>query len=681
MPLGNGDVGMNLWVNERGQLWFYISKSDAWSDAGQLVKVGKFRLELRTSDGKEALLGAGLEWMLDLEKAEIRIRTANACLQIWVDANAPVIRFHIEGSNLTAVLTPEPRDVPRTEKFYAGMKVLPPWALPLPPFERVVSAEGMAWYYRNETSCWRRNLEAQGLGEFAVLNDDPLLHWTCGGRVVAPEMRWNGDALESRAPASRLDFALVIHAQTAETPEDFIRALDRVTDGIPSNGDPKARRAHDEWWSAFWRRSWIVAGGCEAAEKVTQGYVYQRFLNACAGRGRHPIKFNGSLFTGEWGVAGEVESAEYRRWGGGYWHQNTRLSYWAMLASGDFDLMRPYFDMYRRALPLARERCLRLCGHEGAFFPETMHFWGTYLDQNYFANGREADLPAYLPQNRSIRHHQSGSLEVVYLAAQYYKYTNDSSFARETLIPLAEAVLDYYDLHYRRKNGRLHIYPAQAIEQWWECENPLPEIAGLTAVLHSLRALPAGWISGTRANQWARLESELPELPIRQDEGGRTLFAPAEKWIGPPRNVENPELYAVFPYFLHWQDPALVKIARDTFGRRTHREDVGWAQDGIQAALLGLPVEAARSVVGRLGVPSPYARFPAFWGPNADWIPDQCHSSNAVYTLQLMALQFQNDDEILFPAWPSHWSGEFCLVGPRGQKVVGVHDPSADGKN
>jgi alpha-L-fucosidase 2 len=72
--------------------------------------------------------------------------------------------------------------------------------------------------------------------------------------------------------------------------------------------------------------------------RVTQAYALQRFINACAGRGNLPIKFNGTLFTVD-----EVFDPDYRRWGGPYWLQNTRLPYWSMLASGDYDLMQPLF--------------------------------------------------------------------------------------------------------------------------------------------------------------------------------------------------------------------------------------------------------------------------------------------------------------------------------------------------
>ena len=30
MPLGNGDIGLNVWAEKNGDLVFYISKTDAW---------------------------------------------------------------------------------------------------------------------------------------------------------------------------------------------------------------------------------------------------------------------------------------------------------------------------------------------------------------------------------------------------------------------------------------------------------------------------------------------------------------------------------------------------------------------------------------------------------------------------------------------------------------------------
>ncbi len=46
MPIGNGDIGLNLWVEENGDLLFYISKTDLWSENCRLLKLGRVRLKL-----------------------------------------------------------------------------------------------------------------------------------------------------------------------------------------------------------------------------------------------------------------------------------------------------------------------------------------------------------------------------------------------------------------------------------------------------------------------------------------------------------------------------------------------------------------------------------------------------------------------------------------------------------
>ncbi|MCU0980981.1 MAG: DUF5703 domain-containing protein, partial [Pirellulaceae bacterium] len=46
LPLGNGDIGLNLWVEADGDLQFFISKTDAWDDNARLVKIGKVRVHL-----------------------------------------------------------------------------------------------------------------------------------------------------------------------------------------------------------------------------------------------------------------------------------------------------------------------------------------------------------------------------------------------------------------------------------------------------------------------------------------------------------------------------------------------------------------------------------------------------------------------------------------------------------
>jgi len=405
--------------------------------------------------------------------------------------------------------------------------------------------------------------------------------------------------------------------------------------------------------------------------EVTQGYILQRFMNACAGRGAYPIKFNGSIFTVDAVEGDQKLDADYRRWGGPYWFQNTRLPYWPMLASGDFDMMRPLFEMYRRALPFCKERTKVYFGHEGAFFPETMYFWGAYATENYGWD-RTGKHVSHV-DNTFIRWYWCGGLELSAMMLDYYAFTGDEAFARETLLPIAAAVVDFYDQHYQRdENGRLLLKPAQALETWQNVVNPLPDIAGLRFVLEGLLALPEGLVGPALKEKWRRLVGELPPLPTTEVDG-TTILAPAAEILGGRSNCENPELYAVFPFRLFGVGKPGLEMARDTFARRTFRGHWGWQQDDTQAAFLGLAKEAAELVAARFGMHNPGQRFPAFWGPNFDWVPDQDHGANGLMALQTMLLQWHGRQLFLFPAWPRHWDVEFKLHAPMNTTIEGVY--------
>ena len=72
--------------------------------------------------------------------------------------------------------------------------------------------------------------------------------------------------------------------------------------------------------------------------------------------------------------------------GATFWFQNTRLPYWSMLESGDFEMMKPLFDMYMKALPIRQFATKKYYNHTGAYYPETLNFWGSYTNENYGLN-------------------------------------------------------------------------------------------------------------------------------------------------------------------------------------------------------------------------------------------------------------------------------------------------------
>ena len=101
-----------------------------------------------------------------------------------------------------------------------------------------------------------------------------------------------------------------------------------------------------------------------------------------------------------------------------------------------------------------------------------------------------------------------------------------------------------------------------------------------------------------------------------------------------------------------------------------HREDrgnTGWRQDELFMAYLGLADEATQSLIERARNHHPGSRFPAFWGPNYDWVPDQDHGGVLMKALQAMLLQSDpySKNIYLLPAWPKHWNVSFRLHAPQ----------------
>ena len=105
-----------------------------------------------------------------------------------------------------------------------------------------------------------------------------------------------------------------------------------------------------------------------------------------------------------------------------------------MLASGDFEMMRPLFRMYEDAMPLARIRTKIYFNHEGCFFPETMTFFGTYENGLYGWGGRKDGKPGDPIPNTAIRFHYNGTLELLAMMLDYYAYTEDKEFLQKELL-------------------------------------------------------------------------------------------------------------------------------------------------------------------------------------------------------------------------------------------------------
>ena len=198
-----------------------------------------------------------------------------------------------------------------------------------------------------------------------------------------------------------------------------------------------------------------------------------------------------------------------------------------------------------------------------------------------------------------MRYHVQGGLEVLAQMLDRYDYTEDTDFARRSLLPLAEATITYYAQHWPRgADGKILLEPSQSIETYQKnAVNPTPDVAGLRSVLPRLLSLPPDLTSETQRASWMKVLQELPAIPIgatargklppkgKGDRDGKRTILPAQEY-GAPKNHENPELYTVFPYRLYAVGKPDLELARDTY-RRTAlpvRQMLGAGRGRISAA-------------------------------------------------------------------------------------------------
>jgi hypothetical protein len=691
MPLGNGSLGANVWTESNGDLVLLVSSPDSWTGMGKLVKLNRVRIHLTPNP---FVASAAFRQTLHLEDSSIRIRAGKNTLLVWIDANHPAI--HVEGHTsrpvklrVTLETWRKNQSIKDATAEAAGMLQLGGDHYPVTfHADTLLPARphSIAWYHYNTQSIYPTVLRAQHLSALLGKFPDPLLHRCFGALITGPGLdSRNHRTLTSRP---RRHFRVDIVALVDRNPTTPTAWQTQIDQSLPAANPAHLRAAwaaSKTWWRNFWNRSWIDVTGGAHAQQVTQGFLMQRYMMAASSRGQLPVKFNGGIFTVGHDMPPGVPSTsqnhnpDYRAWGNAYWNQNNRLLYWPLLATGDDDLLQPWFRMYTSDLAFEKARTELYDHHTGASYPETMFFWGTPGMFDFGWNN-----PTNQIESRWQRYHIQGALEVISQMLDEYQNTGNLALAKNSLLPLANAVVTYYALQWPLgPDGKILMAPTQSLETYQlTAVDPTPDIAGLRSVIPRLLALPPSITTPAQRAFWTRTLHEIHAIPLgRTAANGKTpprgMGSPHGKRIilpalhyGPPRNVENPALYVTFPYHLYGVGKPHLSLARNTFRARLFPQDTCWGQDGTEAAALGLTSPAQRAVIAEF-TDYGHQRFPWFWQPGHDWIPDLDNGGSGMITLEEMLLQTDGRKLLLLPAWPANWSAYFKLHAPDQTTVQG----------
>lgn len=733
MPLMGGDIGCNVWV-ENGELLLYAQRSGSLSENGEYLKLGRFRIAmspnllLGDSFRQELKLADGF---IEIESGTDSGQ--KVLVKLWVDVHSPVIHIDIEASrdiDVTASYeswrTEDTELLPisvRRDRFTCFSLEGYPGKVMRVKDQISADDRSVLFYHRNpkdklipEFLIKQQNLEAYAdeilddikdrtFGGFLFGNGFVDAGTGEGTYQVTPYRSWR---LKSQQARKTHHLCIATHIEQAKELEDWHTHLSET---VAKAGQYQSI-AFDRtvsWWHAFWKRSHIFVQpeAPDATNPVWQmGRNYQLFRYQLGGNvsGEYPTKFNGGhLIYDPVLINGKMRyDPDWRQWGGAvHTAQNQRLVYWPMLKAGDFDAILPQFELYRKGLPGATARVKKHFGHNGAVFSEYMSAPGIVFGAGWGWEGtghraRGQEIPLGDPRatgargynsmveqgvmaNQSCAYHWESQVEHAYMILEYHRFTGRDI---GQYMPFIKAATVFFDEHYQLRqkmrtgdpldeNGKLVIYPSTSCESYRGAKNPSDLVAGLRACVESMLRLDTQYMSPEDKAYYRDFLDRIPYI-ARGEQDGKKIFLPAERWAK-EANQELPQFYPLFPFDRFKLGDEEIPIFKTTYelapAFRKNKVQ-SWHQDGIFFARMGMTEEAADFNTRKLK-DSP-RRFPTFWGPGHDWVPDHNWGGSGMIGLQEMLMQTIGDQIVLFPAWPKDWDVDFKLHAPDKTTIEGV---------
>ena len=745
MPCGGGDIGMNVWV-ENGDLLVYIDRSGNIDENDQQLKTGRVRLKLTPNPfAKPDVFRQELNLKDGCVEIESTGSGVKAIVKVWVQVNDPVIHFDVDAD--------KPVDVQAFYENWRSQKHLIPRTLK--SNGEIDSWDYNRWsmfgYFWYDGDVYTYSDSVSFVNKNAVLfyhrntNDDlifdkeaklmhltkeeselahPTKNRTFGGTMSGDGMITGGIStgiyantpfkaweLQSEKPKHNHHIRLVLNTAQTKTIAEWKNQLDQKIKRLKNN-DSRAWKANQLWWKNFWERSFVCINPDSNNDsnipwQLSRNYQLFRYQLACNVHGEWPTRFNGGLFTYDPVYSDErytnpdFGNPDFRAWGA-WTAQNQRLVYWPMLKNGDFDVILPQFDFYRKNMPNATLRTKEAWNFEGCSFCEQIGTGGLPLGSHY---GWEPPFGKRDPEKEvglSDLHatYYTSQLEFAFMILEWHRFSGGDltpylPFLKNTVI----FHFNYFEMLQKRRtgkaydeNGKLVTDPSHALETY-HGKNSTDVLCALHTNLECLIGLPEKWVTKEEKILFREKLDRLPPINFRIRSGVKTI-SPIE---GDPKEISNyeiPQLYPVFPWPVYGIGKPDLQVAIDTWkygvdawtnGRKpedpafypAYEYWFGWTQQAIWLARLGLTDEAKVYLEKKLAdargtneyESTARMRFPSFWGPGFDWTPDHNWGGSGMIAAQEMLMQTSDSTIYLFPAWPKDWDVHFKLHAPYNTTV------------
>ncbi len=725
MPLGNGDISLNVWTYPNGDVGLLIGKLDAFAQTGDgigpnscfsLRKIGQVRISLEPSILKEAFDAGRYKQTLVMSEAAIHIGDGDSELKVWVDKNRSVI--HTELSANQEVSMTVKNDSWRTQVVKGEHEA--DIVFPDQPNQLI-------WCYHEP----RTTTSYRGKSEGEIIKQNlpgaeylPRYTTVTFGALIEGEGLTSVDSMTLRSKRGsycRADINVLRYSRENEaTPKKWLPLIKAQAEKSKAVDLNTAWEEHLSWWRDFWDRSRLVITGDEDAWRVTSFYLHQRFIYACQTGGLKEtwrIPFNGGIFNVDFqnkilpgtyhpvgvGVYPKDPSlrmtADFRYWGASDRSQNTRHTYNPMLLTGDYDLGRAWYQWPSIVSQSWEQKAKEYTGFDDCFIISGISAWSSIKKANYIRRGDEWQkriVPEAVGLKNGAAYGYTTDVADEFLPAMinYYELTRDEYFLTHSLLPYAEGLFRFFDKFYPRDNeGKLVLWPCIQSEVYVRYPNdgyvPINPIAGVALMRTQLpRLMALAWHPGVKPEAlalWKRVLKDTPPMPTGVRRNGKPGLIPyTDHYDDESKKTQGADratLYAIWPYRAYMFQAAGTSEKDYNLAVNTLQlDDNGsecWHYADYCAAILGLADRAKKGVLtrvyrGRDDKASVYYNFPPFqYSPYTDYVPNMESGGIVQSTLQYMLWNWKGNKIFICPAWPIEWDCKFKFQGPSNTIVQG----------
>lgn len=645
LPLGNGALGVAAWA--ANGFTAQLNRSDTMPDRLSPGQV--------TISGLSAMTSASnFVGYLDLYNGVLHESGGGMTMQAWVPAGKDELIVDVTGANAGTRMT-------ANVKLWSGRS-------PAASASGAIGALAQTWSDNSQTGH-----SNQTFGTMAAI--------TAGGQNVTASVVNSTQAQVSFNPNSNGTYRIVV-ASPSWTGGNAVSTASTLIGGDTTASTASLLATQSAWWNQYWAHSGLIEasssdGTAQYMENLNTLYLY---LEAGI---MHAGQYPGS----QAGLADLYNfNQDHQAWyPAGYWLWNLRGQISANLASGNFALNLPIFEMYLNDLPAIQSwTSTNMNGKPGACVPETMRFNGNGY---YWGGGITSDASCAVASSPNFNAETiTSGAEIALWIWRQYQDTGDRAFLQKYYPLLQQTATFLLAWQSVGSDGYLHSVD-NAHETQWAVQDPVTDQAADQALFTA--TANAATLLNTDSSLVSRLRTALGQIrPYpRTDQGSHTqqlgpsadasgtdVIGNSYQQTAATHNVENLGLEPVWPYGVIGDNTVingdnLTALAQRTYSHRQYVNNPDWTYDSVQAARLDLASEVAGDLVNSTKSYQVYPSGLAAWNPGTQDEPYIEHVSNVAATLD-EALATDYDGTLRFaPAWPAGWDVSGTVYVQGGSKV------------